>query len=203
MLICWAIMLSSAPPSLPAACADCIETTNFVQAGLAPLQNAMQQFRSAEGKMRINLGMMSLISNPLTQVRMILNHASLEVRIIQPPQIPGAPQVPGIKMPQIPQIPGMQFGLPQIAADISKAAQIAQLGKALIDGHEAQGVRYLIGAAAALTVWEMWTSTKLSLPVLTKLTASFGERVCVCKCTAIETPPSMYEIPPGYKVVNS
>ena len=45
------------------------------------------------------------------------------------------------------------------------------------------------------TVTEVWTSVKLKMPVLTKVTSSVGEQ------TATEEPhPSVFEIPPGYKL---
>jgi len=192
-------LVISGAPSLPAACADCIETTRLTQPGLPPIQNAMQQFRSAEGKMRINFGSMSLISNPLTQERILLDHSALEARIMS--AVPGAP-----KMPPIPGLPPMsmpQLGLPQIGSPMSKVMQMEQLGKALIEGHEVQGTRYLLGPPAAPTTWELWTSTKLSLPVLTRTIGPFGQKECICKCTPMQTPSSMFEVPPGYKIIHA
>ncbi|HLH39178.1 MAG TPA: hypothetical protein VKX39_08530 [Bryobacteraceae bacterium] len=193
-------MFSTARQSLPAACADCIETTRFAQAGLAPIQNAMQQFRSAEGKIRIDFGTMSIISNPLTQARMILDHPAMEARILAAPQLPPLPNMAGAQLPHLPALPP---GLLQIAAAAAMATRMEQLGKALIEGHEVQGMRYAFGAGAALTSWEVWTSTKLALPVLTKTIGPFGERVCVCKCAAVQTPAVMFEPPSGYKIIHS
>jgi hypothetical protein len=192
-------VFSSSRQSLPAACADCIETTRFAQAGLAPVQNAMQQFRSAEGKIRIDFGTMSIISNPLTQVRMILDHRAMEARILAAPPIPQLPHTPGEQLPHLPALPP---GLMQIAAAAAMATQLEQLGKALIEGHEVQGMRYAFGAGAALTSWEVWTSTKLALPVLTKTTGPFGERVCLCRCAAAQTPAALFEPPPNYKIIS-
>lgn len=193
-------MLLSGSSSLPAACADCIETTRFAQAGLAPLQNAMQQFRSIEGKLRFNFGLNSLIVNPLTGLRALLNHTTLEARILSLPAVPGMPPIPRLPGFMIPGLPGMP-PIPQLAAAAAMATQLEQLGKALIEGHEVQGMRYLFAAGSALALWEIWNSTKLSLPVMTRTVGSFGERVNLCKCTAVQPPAAMFEIPSNYKII--
>jgi len=120
-------MSPPAPPKLPAACADCIETTRFAQAGMAPLQNAMQQFRSAEGKLWFNFGMTSIISNPLTHVRILLDQAAQEARILTTP-------------PPVPPIPGMP-GMPANLSPMAQAMKMEQLGRAFIEGHEVTGLR--------------------------------------------------------------
>ena len=51
------------------------------------------------------------------------------------------------------------------------------------------------------TVTEVWTSTKLKTPVLTKTTSSAGERTTYCKPTSEAEPhSSVFQIPPGYKL---
>jgi hypothetical protein len=51
------------------------------------------------------------------------------------------------------------------------------------------------------TVAEVWTSSSLHLPVLTKITGSFGQRTCYCKnAPAPEPHPSAFQIPPGYSL---
>ena len=54
------------------------------------------------------------------------------------------------------------------------------------------------------TVTEIWTSVKLKTPVLTKVTSAVGEHTTYCKPTSTEEPhPSLFEIPPGYKLKSS
>ena len=49
---------------------------------------------------------------------------------------------------------------------------------------------------------EVWTSTKLHVPLLTKVTGSFGQQTNRCKSPSVGEPPaSKFQIPPGYKVV--
>lgn len=180
-----------APPSLPAACADCLETTVLAQIGAIPIQLAMQQFRSIEGKIRINFGTTSLITNPLTQVRILLDHIALEARII----------LGGAAIPAMPALPSMGIGLAAEVALPSTILKIEQLGIAFIEGHEAIGMRYLFPPGGLIFSWEIWTSTTLQLPVLTRTIGTFGEKLCACKCTPVPPPPSMFEIPPGYKVI--
>lgn len=155
------------------------------------MQLAMQQFRSLEGKIRINFGTTSMIVNPLTQVRILLDHIALEARII----------LAGAAMPAVPALPSAGIGLAAEFALQSAILKIEQLGIALIEGHEAIGMRYLFPPGGLIFSWEIWTSTTLQLPVLTRTIGSFGEKICACKCTPVPPPPSLFEIPPGYKVI--
>jgi hypothetical protein len=82
-----------------------------------------------------------------------------------------------------------------------------QLGKSLINGHEVQGTRYTFPTLNPLmpppiSMWEVWTSTKLQTPVMTKTVGAFGERQCVCKVTSFESPASTLQIPQNYKLVS-
>ena len=143
----------------------------------------------------------------------------------KPPQMPGAPPIPGMPgMPQIPPVPGMP------AAPMG-AVHVQDLGKALIEGHEVDGKKFTMqppqmpsppgmpqmpGLPQAPTmpqapgmpqapkppmVSEVWTSSKLQMPVLTKTTGEFGQQVCHCKCSDAVPPPTMFQIPPGYRMV--
>jgi hypothetical protein len=54
------------------------------------------------------------------------------------------------------------------------------------------------------TVTEVWISTKLKTPVLTKITSALGSQTTYCKPTSTQEPhPSMFEIPSGYKLKTS
>ena len=181
-----------APPQLPAACADCIQTTLPALPGLNPEQLALQQFRSAEGKLRINFGTMSLIINPLTQLRILLNHPAFEARILS-----ATPSLPGMPAIALPQFGLAMAGLPSMPGQ----PNIQQLGKMFIEGLEAEGLRYVFPVGGLISSWEVWTSTKLQLPVLTRTIGSFGQKTCTCKCTPVQPPAAMFEIPPGYTVI--
>jgi hypothetical protein len=51
------------------------------------------------------------------------------------------------------------------------------------------------------SVTEVWTSVKLKTPVLTKTSTAAGEQTTYCKPTEIaEHPPSVFQIPAGYKI---
>jgi hypothetical protein len=51
-------------------------------------------------------------------------------------------------------------------------------------------------------VSEVWMSTQLHLPVLTRITGSFGQQMCHCKNTVAGEPhPSLFQVPPDYKQV--
>ena len=160
---------------------------------MSAVQNALQHFRSLEGKLRFNFGTTSLIINPLTGVQILLNHLTMEARIL-------AAAAAGLA--SIPPLPHISIGMPPgLSADIAKAAQIVQLGIAFIQGHEAQGMRYLFPPGGLITSWEVWTSIRLQIPVLTTTIGIFGVRTCACTLTATPPAPSMFEIPPGYTII--
>jgi hypothetical protein len=51
---------------------------------------------------------------------------------------------------------------------------------------------------------EIWTHTQLKVPLLTKATGMPGLKASVCKnVKSGEPPPSKFQIPPGYKMVQA
>jgi hypothetical protein len=51
-------------------------------------------------------------------------------------------------------------------------------------------------------VAEVWMSTSLHLPVLSRITGSFGQQICHCKNPVGGEPPaSAFQIPPQYKQI--
>jgi hypothetical protein len=181
------------PPSLPAACANCLQITFPSIPGANFIQMAIQQFRSLEGMLRIDFGLTSIIINPLNQMRILLDHVALEARILlAEAHLPGMPQI---------QMPHLQFGMPQMPNLGAEVATLEQLGIAIVQGLEAEGMRYLFPPGGLLFSWEMWTSIQLKIPVLTRLIGVFGERTCVCNCSGVHPPAAMFEIPPGYTVI--
>lgn len=187
-------------PSLPAACADCLQTTIPSIPGTNPEQLAMQQFRSAEGKLRFDFGTTSMILNPQAQIQIFLNHLTQEARIIpNVPAMPGMPAIPGMSaMPGMHAIP-MGGAIPGL--NVPGQPQIQQLGTRVIQGLEAEGMRYVFPIGGAISSWEVWTSTKLKMPVMTTTIGSFGQKTCTCKCSPVSPPPSTFDIPPGYTVI--
>jgi hypothetical protein len=52
------------------------------------------------------------------------------------------------------------------------------------------------------TVADVWTSTALGMPVLTKVSGPFGEQTTYCKAAPSAEPhPALFQIPPGYKPI--
>ena len=95
--------------------------------------------------------------------------------IIQPPPPPQLPQMP--QMPQAPQMPGMP-AMPQ--APKPPAPPMPQMP----------------------TTVDVWSSTKLGMPVMTQVTGPFGQQTCICKTGPTAEPhPGLFQIPPGYKPV--
>jgi hypothetical protein len=51
-------------------------------------------------------------------------------------------------------------------------------------------------------VAETWVSTKLQMPVLSRITGSFGQQMCHCKNTVAGEPsPTAFQVPPNYTQV--
>lgn len=189
---------SGAGTALVAACAECLETTQGAQPGALPTESPLRRFRAADGKLRVDFGRMSLITNPATGERLLLDHLAREARILlgEAPNIPSGPSLPGA--PGLPTPPGAP-GLPNVP-------NVVSLGKSVINGLEVEGMRYVFQALdprspPSIASWEVWTSTKLQMPVLTRTVGSFGVRTCICKCTPLEPPASLFQIPAGYTVI--
>ncbi len=206
------------PPSLPPACAECQTVTQAAKGG-APQQSASQVFRASDGKMRIDAGNISVITDPKALQSIVLDHLTKEARILpMQPALPGAPPL-GAPPSFAPK------GAPALPTTPAMAVQ--ELGKQVIGGLEAEGKRYTIpppipklpsGQMPQVpgmpqqpappkpgqmpTIAEVWTSTKLGLPVLTKMTGAFGQLTTACKAAPIAEPhPSLFQIPAGYKPV--
>lgn len=172
--------------------------------------------RAGDGKMRIDAGDISVITDPAVQHAIILDHLKKEARLLplQPPR-PGA-------------LPAGAAASPS-ATSAAPAMGVEELGKKLIAGQEADGRRYIIPPPAPPQVPQIkmphapgvsgmpqmpqkpkpaqipttaavWTSTKLGLPVLTRVTSAFGQVTCACKAApAAEPHPALFQIPPEYK----
>jgi hypothetical protein len=198
--------------------------------GAPPQQSASQLLRASDGKMRMDYGNTSVITNPVAQHAIILDHIKLVARVIPIPQPGPMPKIPQLGMPGVPGAP------------TPPPVSTVDLGKGFIEGHAVTGTQLTFhmpampqvagmpkvpgmpavpgmpkapGAPQAPgmppapgmpkpampTVAEAWTSTSLHLPVLTKITGSFGQRTCYCKnAPAPEPHPSAFQIPPGYSL---
>ena len=183
-----------AEATLVAVCAECIETTQHALPGALPLESLIRRFRAADGKLRVDYGKISIITDPATGERILLDHLAREARIlIDELPIPSEPPLPTI--PRLPVAPGLPT-----------APNVVALGKDFIEGLEVEGTRYVFQALdplspPSITSWEVWTSTKLQMPVLTRTVGAFGVRTCICKCTPVEPPASMFQVPTGYTVI--
>jgi len=175
---------------LIAASAECIETTQPAQLGAVALASLLRRFQAADGRLRVDFGAISMITNPATGERILLDHLAQLARIL-----PVAPALAGLAgMPVVPGLPAAP-GLPGVPA-------VVALGMSIVNGLEAEGMRYVFQAVGSpIASWEVWTSTKLKMPVLTRTIGSFGVRTCICKCSPVEPPASTFQIPSNYTVV--
>ena len=109
------------------------------------------------------------------------------------PAMPGAPKPPSLAAPAIPGAPAMPGspGMPGAPKPPSAAAP---------------GSPAAPGAPAApnpsSAVCEVWTSTQFKTPVLTTGSTPAGVQTTKCKPAAAPEPdPSLFQVPPGYKLV--
>jgi hypothetical protein len=160
--------------------------------------------------MRIDYGNLSVITNPAKLQMIVLDHVKQEFKVI-----PTAPAVPQMKAPSVPGMPGAP------AIPTTPAMVVKDLGIKMVQGIEVMGRQITLPpipgapsvpgmpakpglpaapAAALPMIAETWISTKLKMPVLSRITGSFGQQMCFCKNTvAGEPPPSSFQIPPNYK----
>lgn len=114
----------------------------------------------------------------------------------KPPQAPGM-QIPGVQIPgmpaapKLPQVPGMQVPGMQVPG-MPGAPKLPQT----------PGMPTAPATPQPPATAEVWSSTSMGVPMLTKVTGSFGQLTQVCH-TAIpgEPSPSAFQIPPGYKLI--
>ena len=214
------------PPPAPPSCSECASKTQPAGGG-APTQSASRMWRSSDGKTRIDTAQSSVISDPVAQQTIVLDHAKKEASVI-PMAPPGAAAAPSSAAP------GAASG-----ALHPSSVQVQDLGKSMIEGHEVEGKRYSLPgqppppkpplpampglkmpgspqapkppqasaspqvpkAPPPPSIAEVWTSVKLKTPVLTKVSTPVGEQTTYCKPTeTAEHPPSVFQIPPGYKI---
>jgi hypothetical protein len=153
--------------------------------------------RSGDGKMRIDTGTTSVITDPRTQQAIVLDHVRKTAAIM--PMTPSPPQL-AMPAPGAPAPPLQPPGMPQVG--------VQDLGKSVIDGHPVDGKRYIVQPPQppqppqkppTPTVADVWTSTALGLPLLTKVSGPFGEQTCYCRAAQTGEPhPALFQIPPGY-----
>ena len=119
------------PPPTPPSCSECASKTQPA-AGGPPTQSASRMWRSGDGKTRIDTGTSSVISDPVSQHTIVLDHAKKEAMVI--------PMLPAGSAPAAPAAaPGAPAAAPQ-----PPPMHVEDLGKSTIEGHEVEGKRYTL-----------------------------------------------------------
>jgi hypothetical protein len=180
-------------------------------------------WRSSNGNMRLDTPNASIISNPAGQKTILLDHLKKEAMVIPTPPAaaapapPGSPKMPGAPAPPPPlqvhdlgksmieghEVEGKRYILtPPQAPPMPPKPQAPQMPKMPgLPASAAPPKPPQLPKPPQPTVTEIWTSVKLKMPVLTKVTTPAGEQTTYCKPTSTEEPhPSVFEIPPGYKL---
>lgn len=188
-------------------------------------------WRSSTGKMRIDTPSASIISSPADQKTILLDHLKKEAMVIPmppasgtapsgSPKMPsGAPSAPPMQVQDLGkslieghEVEGKRYVLPAVqkpqAPPMPKMPPLPQMPKAPQTPKPPQSPQSPKAAPLPKlpqpTVAEVWTSVKLKTPVLTKVTSHLGAQTTYCKPTSTDEPhPSLFEIPPGYKLKSS
>lgn len=228
MINCRTVEQPSQPPT-PPSCSDCATKTQAA-GGSPPTQSASRMWRSSSGNMRIDTPKTSIITIPASQKAILLDHLKKEAVIVPMPPAQAAPSSSGtpqatagaappppmqvqdlgkstieghevegkryiLSLPQIPQLPNLQKPQPPKPPQSASPQPPAtpQAAKPPQPPKPPQP-----------NITEIWSSVKLKMPVLTKVTTAAGEQTTYCKPTSTEEPhPSLFEIPPGYKLKKS
>jgi hypothetical protein len=135
------------------------------------------------------------------------------------PQIPGmpsvvpkTPQIPGMAsvIPKTPQIPGMASVIPKtpqipgMASVIPKTPQIPGMPPVVPKTPQMPGMPPPPAAPPPPATTDVWNSTRMGVPILTKMSGSFGQLTQVCRSAVPGEPhPSAFQIPQGYKVIGT
>ena len=186
-------------------------------------------WRSSDGKFRLDTPSTSVINDPTSQQTILLDHLKKEATIVPMPgassgnSAPAFPQVPaaqgqtpsvkvedlGKSMIEGHEVEGKRFTLPPFAPP--PKPEMPQLKLPGIPQPAMPGApKAAIPAGGAPqppklppipSVTEVWTSAKLKVPVLTKVTTAAGEQTTYCKPISVDDPhPSVFQIPQGYKI---
>ena len=215
-------------PSTPAppSCADCATKTQPA-GGATPTQSASRMWRSSDGKFRLDTPTNSVITDPGSQQAILLDHAKKEATIV--PMTPATPAGSAPGMPLAPaasgqppamqvqdlgksmieghEVEGKRFTLTPPAAPAAPAMpkmpdmKVPGAPKPTSAPPGAPKPPQMPKLPAGPSVTEVWTSVKLKIPVLTKVTTPAGEQTTYCKPVSTDEPhPSTFQIPPGYKI---
>jgi hypothetical protein len=148
-------------------------------------------WRSGDGKTRIDTPTTSVISDPISQHTIVLDHLKKEASILPMPP-PGSPVTP----------PGAPPGA--AAAVKPPAVHIEALGKSMIEGHEVEGKRYTLPPVSAPAKPPMPAAPAmpgakmpgLKMPGLKMPAANIPGAPSAPKPPGAPTPPSMPKLPP-------
>lgn len=216
-------------PPTPPSCSECA-TKSEAPGSNAGAQSSSRMWRSSTGKMRIDTLSASIISSPGEQKTILLDHRKKEATVIPTPPASQAPPA-GIPKPSggapspVPlqvqdlgkslieghEVEGKRYVLPAAqkppAPAMPKMPQLPQMPKppqAPAPPQAQPPKAPALPKPPQPTIAEVWTSVKLKIPVLAKVTSSLGSQTTYCKPTStVEPHPSLFEIPAGYKLKKS
>jgi hypothetical protein len=188
------------------------------------VQSAYRLSRDGNGNTRLDSGNTSVISNPSARHTILLDHVEKTATIPPAPSampaLPGIPPIPPLGVPGLAptvhvqdlgkgviqghEVQGKRYliqppAMPNIpAAPQPPTVQAPGMPKA----PGAPGIPPAPNAPPAPTTADVWTSTKMHLPMLTKMNGPFGQLTHACQAVSPGEPhPAAFQIPPDYKMI--
>jgi len=180
-------------------------------------------WRSSDGKFRLDTPSSSVITDPASLKAILLDHLKKEATILPMPpaasgsvpalrgQMPAAAgQVPALQVEDLGksmieghEVEGKRFTLPPPTLPQMPGIAMPQMPGApkapAAPGEPKPPALPKLPQVPSVT--EVWTSTKLKIPVLTRVRTGAGAQTTYCKPTSVEEPhPSVFQIPPDYKI---
>ena len=137
-----------------------------------------------------------------------------------PPSLPGQPHVPPVKVEDLGktvlqghEVEGKRFVIPPLAPPkppafqmpvVPKTPQMPGMPPVVPKPPQMPGMPPAPAAPQLPATAEVWTSTRMGVPMLTKMSGSFGQLTQVCHSAVPGEPhPSAFQIPQGYKVIGA
>lgn len=211
------------PVSLPPVTAEYASELQRIEAGLAAVQSAYRLSRAGNGNTRVDSGNTSVISNPSAGHTILLDHVEKTATIPPAPSaipaLPGMPPIPHLGVPgtaptvqvqdlgkgmiQGHEVQGKRYliqppAMPNIPMPQPPAVQAPGMPKA----PGAPGTQSAPNAPPAPITTDVWTSTKMHLPMVTQMNGGFGQLTHACQAVSPGEPhPAAFQIPPDYKVI--
>jgi hypothetical protein len=224
MLTCWAVTPFFDSGAVPPLSAEYHNTIQPADPQLPPSTSITKLAIASTGASRMDFGDTSVINDAAAKKTIFLNHAKKEARLIPtPPPVPPAPELPNLQLPGAPpplpsapapldvkdlgkrylaghEVHGKQYVFPPPVIPEPPKLPELEMPEMAVDPDLPPLPPAPPPPPLKETVSEVWSSTSLLIPMLSRTVTSWGNQVSHCKNALPGEPdPALFEIPPDYK----